>query len=119
MTEIESKAEDYVIDAALMAEAFALTQGEVRSRMRIGAITSPCEAGVDADAGRWRLTHGLPRHPRMPLHRRRHGHDPDAVSVSDHGAAGRCAQRRSGSPERHAIVTFAYDAGQDAGRSVS
>jgi hypothetical protein len=56
VTAVERNAEDFVIDAALLAEAFALTQSEVRSRMRDGAITSRCEAGVDGDAGRWRLT---------------------------------------------------------------
>lgn len=56
MTAVERKAKNFVIDAALLAEAFTLTQDEVRSLMRDGAITSLCEAGVDADAGRWRLT---------------------------------------------------------------
>lgn len=56
MTSIERKAEDFVIDAALLAEAFGLSQSEIKTRMRNGTITSRCETGVDEDAGRWRLT---------------------------------------------------------------
>jgi len=56
MTPIERKAGDFVIDAAVLAEALGLTQDEIRARMGSGAITSRCEAGVDDDAGRWRLT---------------------------------------------------------------
>ncbi|WP_372839885.1 DUF6522 family protein [Phaeovulum sp.] len=56
MTPVERKAEDFVIDAALLAEAFGLPQSEIKARMREGAITSRCEAGVAEDAGRWRLT---------------------------------------------------------------
>ncbi|GEM_PF-371142 len=56
MTAVEHKAGDFVIDAALLAEAFGLPQSEIKARMRDGAITSRCEAGVDEDTGRWRLT---------------------------------------------------------------
>jgi hypothetical protein len=56
MSTVERKAGDFVIDAALLAEAFALSQDEVKAQMRTGTITSRCEAGVDDDAGRWRLT---------------------------------------------------------------
>jgi hypothetical protein len=56
MTSVERKAGDFVIDAALLADAFRLSQDEIKARMRKGAITSRCEAGVDEDAGRWRLT---------------------------------------------------------------
>lgn len=56
MTSVERKAGDFVIDAALLAEAFGLSQEEIKARMRAGIITSLCEAGVDDDAGRWRLT---------------------------------------------------------------
>lgn len=56
MSTVERKAGDFVIDAALLAEAFALSQDEVKAQMRAGTITSRCEAGVDDDAGRWRLT---------------------------------------------------------------
>jgi hypothetical protein len=56
MTAVERRAEDFVIDAALLADAFNLSQEEIRARMRAGLITSRCEAGTDDDAGRWRLT---------------------------------------------------------------
>ena len=56
MTTVERNAEDFVIDAALLADAFGLSQEEIKVRMRDGAITSRCETGVDKDAGRWRLT---------------------------------------------------------------
>jgi len=53
---VERAAEDFVIDAALLADAFGLSQEEIKARMRNGAITSRCETGVGRDAGRWRLT---------------------------------------------------------------
>ncbi len=56
MTSVERTAGDFVIDARLLAEAFNLTEDEIRVRMREGSITSLCEAGVDEDAGSWRLT---------------------------------------------------------------
>jgi hypothetical protein len=56
MTAVERKAEDFVIDATLLAEAFGLSQDEIKARMRNGAITSRCEACVDEDAGLWRFT---------------------------------------------------------------
>ncbi len=56
MTLVERNAGDFVIDVALLAGAFNLTEDEIRRRMRNGAITSRCETGVDEDEGRWRLT---------------------------------------------------------------
>lgn len=56
MTGIERAGPDFSVDAALLAEAFAITQAQVQLDMRAGTITSRCEAGVDEDAGRWRLT---------------------------------------------------------------
>ncbi len=47
---------DFSVDAALLAEAFGVTQAQVQQEMRAGGITSRCEAGVDEDEGRWRLT---------------------------------------------------------------
>lgn len=44
------------MDAALLATAFEIDQDTVRAKMRAGEITSLCEAGVDEDAGRFRLT---------------------------------------------------------------
>lgn len=56
MTAVERKAGDFVIDAALLAAAFGLSQDAIKARMREGAITSRCETGVEEDSGRWRLT---------------------------------------------------------------
>lgn len=56
MTPVERNADDFVIDASLLADAFGLSLEETRARMRAGTITSRCEAGVGEDAGRWRLT---------------------------------------------------------------
>lgn len=56
MTAVERAAGDFVIEARLLAEAFDLTEDEIRQRMRDGGITSRCEVGLDEDAGRWRLT---------------------------------------------------------------
>jgi len=46
----------FTIDADLLAAAFSLDQEAVRAKMRAGEITSLCEAGVDEDAGRFRLS---------------------------------------------------------------
>lgn len=56
MTTVERNVDDFVINAALLANAFGLSQDEIKARMRAGTITSRCEGGVDEDAGRWRLT---------------------------------------------------------------
>lgn len=56
MTAVDRQNGDFVIDAALLADAFGLSQGEIKIRMRDGAITSRCETGVGEDAGCWRLT---------------------------------------------------------------
>lgn len=53
MTSVEHKAGDFVIDAALLADALNLTDVEVGQQMRIGAISSRCEMGVGEDAGKW------------------------------------------------------------------
>lgn len=56
MTAVARDGGDFVIDAALLAEAFGLGEDEVRQHMREGRITSRCEEGQDEDLGRWRLT---------------------------------------------------------------
>ena len=56
MSGIEIGDEGFVVDAAIVAEAFGLPAPDIQPMMRSGAITSRCEKGVDADAGRWRLT---------------------------------------------------------------
>jgi hypothetical protein len=44
------------IDAAIVAEGFAIEPALVQRLMREGKITSLCERGVHQDAGRYRLT---------------------------------------------------------------
>lgn len=44
------------IDAAIVAEGLGLTPFLLREEMRAGRVTSLAERGVDADAGRHRLT---------------------------------------------------------------
>jgi hypothetical protein len=56
MTQVERKGSGFVVPASLLAEAFGMTEDQIRQAMRDGSLTSTCEAGVDADAGRWRLT---------------------------------------------------------------
>ena len=56
MSRIERSGEDFLVDAEIVAEAFALPVASVRALMRDGRITSRCELGVGEDAGRWRLT---------------------------------------------------------------
>ncbi|MDN5785614.1 DUF6522 family protein [Pseudorhodobacter sp.] len=56
MPAVEFNEGSFVVDAEVLAKAFGLSAAEVPELMRNGAITSRCEAGVDADEGRWRLT---------------------------------------------------------------
>jgi Family of unknown function (DUF6522) len=56
MTQAERDGSGFVVSAALLAEAFRMTEDRIRQAMRDGSLTSICEAGVDADTGRWRLT---------------------------------------------------------------
>jgi hypothetical protein len=44
------------VDASVIAEALGSTAADLRDRMRRGEITGRCERGIDADAGRYRLT---------------------------------------------------------------
>lgn len=54
--EIERDDGGFVIPAGMLADAFGLSEDEVRTSMREARITSSTEIGVDEDAGRWRLT---------------------------------------------------------------
>ena len=56
MTQIEINLEGFVIEAALLADAFGLQPADVQPLMRSGEITSRSETGMDEDAGRSRLT---------------------------------------------------------------
>lgn len=55
MSTVTRKADGFEVDAATLAAAFRLDIDTVRDRMRAGEITSRCESGIDADAGRFRL----------------------------------------------------------------
>ena len=56
MNQIEVNQEGFVVDAAVIAEAFNLEPENVQPLMRSGEITSNSETGVGDDAGRARLT---------------------------------------------------------------
>lgn len=56
MTQVERDGAGFVIPAALLAQAFGMTEDRIRQAMRDGSLTSICETGVDMDSGRWRLT---------------------------------------------------------------
>lgn len=44
------------IDASIVADGLAIAPAALLQALREGSITSRCEQGVDADAGRYRLT---------------------------------------------------------------
>lgn len=48
--------EGFQVEAELLGQEFSLPVDEIAERMRDGRITSRCEKGEGADAGRWRLT---------------------------------------------------------------
>ncbi len=56
MTAVTVTLNGFEVDAALIADAFGLDPASLQTRMRAGEVTSVCEAGVDADFGRFRLT---------------------------------------------------------------
>lgn len=56
MTQVEVGENGFVVDAAILAEAFGIMPPEVQPLMQSGTITSLCEKGVNEDEGRWRLT---------------------------------------------------------------
>lgn len=55
MGAVSNTTADFVVDAGVIAAAFAVPPERVPELMRSGAITSRCEAGIDEDAGRFRL----------------------------------------------------------------
>ena len=56
MAPLQRDGDGFVVDAALLAEAFGLSEAAIRQGMADGTITSRCETGVGEDTGRWRLT---------------------------------------------------------------
>ncbi len=52
---VQRDGDGFTVSAALLAEAFGLDETQVKAAMRSGAMTSRCEAGMDKDAGTWRL----------------------------------------------------------------
>ena len=55
MGSVTRTADGFVVDAALLAEAFAEDQASIRAGMRSGRISTKSETGVGDDAGRHRL----------------------------------------------------------------
>ncbi len=56
MTRIERDGDGFVVDATILSVAFGHPATDIREAMQNGRITSRCETGSGADAGRWRLT---------------------------------------------------------------
>jgi hypothetical protein len=56
VTNVDVGSDGFIVDAGLVAKAFALTEADVQKLMKSGGMTSRCEKGVDEDEGRWRLT---------------------------------------------------------------
>lgn len=54
--DVTRSGETFVVDAAVLAAAFALPEDAVREAMSDGRISAGCEMGMGEDAGRWRLT---------------------------------------------------------------
>jgi hypothetical protein len=49
-----------VVDATALAGALQLDESLLRELMRTGRLGTVCEAGIEDDAGMWRLTFRLP-----------------------------------------------------------
>lgn len=56
MTVVNFISNGFEVDAAVIATAFGLDPATLQARMRAGEVTSLCEAGVDTDLGKFRLT---------------------------------------------------------------
>lgn len=56
MSGVTVTAQGFEVDAVTIAAAFGLDPVQLQEKMRAGEVTSLCERGVDADAGRFRLT---------------------------------------------------------------
>jgi hypothetical protein len=56
MTSLEFEDNAFQIDATVVAKGLGIVPTLLMQRLREGKITSLCERGIDADAGRYRLT---------------------------------------------------------------
>lgn len=56
MTGVIVTAQGFEVNAATLAAAFGMDIAQLREKMGAKEVTSLCEKGVDADAGRFRLT---------------------------------------------------------------
>lgn len=56
MQQVKRDGEDFIVDAELLSEIFAIPPAMVQAQLRDEVMTTMCEAGEDKDAGRWRLT---------------------------------------------------------------
>ena len=82
MSGVTVTAQGFEVDAVTVAAAFGLDPAQLQEKMRAGKVTSRCEKGVDADAGRFRLTF---RHAGRVLR----------LTVDDAGTIGYCGERDS------------------------
>ncbi|GIK97882.1 MAG: hypothetical protein BroJett029_20910 [Alphaproteobacteria bacterium] len=55
MSAVTITAQGFEVDADIIGRAFGLDTAALREKMHSGEVTSLCEKGVDADAGRFRL----------------------------------------------------------------
>ncbi|MGD9538847.1 MAG: DUF6522 family protein [Gammaproteobacteria bacterium] len=56
MSAIDRGDDGFIVDAALLAEAFSLSPVDVLALLKEGAISVRCETGEGTDTGRYRLT---------------------------------------------------------------
>ncbi len=56
MTTVTITTDGFQVDASVIATAFGIDPATLQARMRAGEVTSLCEAGVDTDLGKFRLT---------------------------------------------------------------
>ncbi len=56
MSGVTVTGQGFQVDAVTIANAFRIDPARLQESMRAGEVTGLCEKGVDADAGRFRLT---------------------------------------------------------------
>ena len=56
MSEVSKTDSGFVVEASAIAQAFKITEDQVREEMRNGLISIRSESGSGEDQGRWRMT---------------------------------------------------------------
>ena len=56
MSGVTKGSDGFEVDAALLSQAFGLSEAEIKTRMHDGRVTTLSERGEGADEGRWRIT---------------------------------------------------------------